>query len=376
VSAAFFISNAGVGLNQFCPGELWLDNKGVPINAHGGGVLHHEARYYWYGEHKTEGEAGNRAQVGVHVYSSHNLYQWKDEGIALEVENDPGSDIARDCILERPKVIHNKTTGKFVMWFHLEPNGTGYSSARSGIAVADQPTGPFHYVRSVRPNAGSWPMNVPDEWKKPLNPEELAEIKQRDFPGGPVPHYSLQGTFQRDFAAGQMARDMNLFVDDDGAAYHLYSSEENGVLQVSQLSEDYLQPNGRYVRLFPGQFHEAPALMKRRGKYFLFTSGCTGWHPNPARLSIADSIWGPWMELGNPCVGNEEEKVTTFESQSTFILPVAGRTDAYIFMADRWRPKNAIDGRYVWLPVLFKDDRPFLEWKNQWDLEVFGPNKA
>jgi len=351
-----------------------MDDKGVPINAHGGGILHHEGRYYWYGEHKIEGEAGNRAQVGVHVYSTNNLYQWKDEGIALEVEDNPESDIARDCILERPKVIHNKASGKFVMWFHLEPNGTGYSAARSGVAVADQPTGPFRYVRSVRPNAGSWPINVPDEWRTPLSSEELAEIKKRDFPGNPVPHYTFRGTFQRDFAVGQMARDMNLFVDDDEIAYHIYSSEENGVLHVSQLSEDYLQPIGRYVRLFPGRFHEAPALMKRRGKYFLFTSGCTGWHPNPARLSTADSIWGPWVELGNPCMGSEEEKSTTFESQSTFILPVAGKSDAYIFMADRWKPQNAIDGRYVWLPVLFQDDRPFVEWRDHWDLEVFGPN--
>jgi hypothetical protein len=37
------------------PGELWLDNHGVPINAHGGGLIFHQGRYYWFGEHKIEG---------------------------------------------------------------------------------------------------------------------------------------------------------------------------------------------------------------------------------------------------------------------------------------------------------------------------------
>lgn len=50
----------------FTPGELWPDNQGVHINAHGGGILVQGDTYYWFGEHKTEGKAGNRAQVGVH----------------------------------------------------------------------------------------------------------------------------------------------------------------------------------------------------------------------------------------------------------------------------------------------------------------------
>ena len=30
-----------------------------------------------------------------------------------------------------------------------------------------------------------------------------------------------------------MARDMTLFVDDDGTAFHIYASEDNGTLQIS-----------------------------------------------------------------------------------------------------------------------------------------------
>lgn len=95
---------ADAGLGKFRPGELWPDDKGVPINAHGGGILLHEGVYYWFGEHKIEGDAGNVAQVGVHVYSSRDLVHWRDTGIALPVSDDPKSEIVKGCIVERPKV--------------------------------------------------------------------------------------------------------------------------------------------------------------------------------------------------------------------------------------------------------------------------------
>jgi beta-xylosidase len=358
--------------SHFSPGELWPDTNGTPINAHGGGILHHQGIYYWFGEHKLEGTAGNKALVGVHVYSSRDLYNWKDEGIALPVSDDPESDITKGCILERPKVIHNRTTGKFVMWFHLELKQTGYASARSGVAVADHPTGPYQFIKSFRPNAGIWPQNVPDDQKKFLSREELAYVENLGMVGGPVPDYPKDLVFRRDYIGGQMARDMTIFVDDDGNAYHIHASEDNGALHISQLSDDYLSPRGRYSRFFPGRFHEAPTIMKRKGVYFLITSDCTSWAPNAARLSRGETIWGPWTELGNPCVGTADQIANTFESQSTHILTVADNPDSFIFMADRWRPKNAIDGRYVWLPIQFKDEVPFLTWEAQWDLGFFN----
>lgn len=112
-------------------------------------------------------------------------------------------------------------------------------------------------------------------------------------------------------------------------------------------------------------------MMKWRGRYFLFTSDCTGWAPNAARLSVADSIEGPWEELGNPCIGPGALIANTFESQPAFILPVPGRADAFIFVADRWRPRNPIDGRYVWLPLQFRHGVPVVEWRETWDLNVF-----
>ena len=306
---------------SFKPGEVWPDDKGVHINAHGGGILRVGDTYYWFGEHKTEGSAGNLAQVGVHCYSSKDLYNWEDEGIALSVvPDDTTSHIAKGCVLERPKVIYNKKNDQYVMWFHLEPRGAGYSGALSGVAVSKNVAGPYSFVNAFRPNAGFWPVNVQE-----LHPDSL----------------NLLG---RDQISGQMARDMNLFVDDDGIAYHIYSSEENSTLHISQLTDDYTSYSGKYARFFPGRFMEAPALFKQKGKYYLIMSGCTGWAPNAGRSAVASS----------------------FYSQSTYVLPVPGHADRFIYMGDRWTPENAIDGRYIWLPIRFEGEQPVIEWQSEW----------
>lgn len=349
----------------FQPGEVWPDNHGVHINAHGGGILYDNGVYYWFGEHKVEGSIGNTAQVGVHCYSSTDLYKWKDEGIALSVAPEgSGSDIEKGCVLERPKVIYNANTRKYIMWFHLEPKGMGYSGAKSGVAVSEKPTGPYQFIHSFRPNAGHWPMNVLD-----IHITRPVPSSGEQFSGGslPAPPDSLN-LLGRDMKGGQMARDMNLFVDDDGKAYHIYSSEENSTLHISLLSDDYTRYVGKYKRLFVGRHMEAAAMFKRKGKYYLIMSGCTGWEPNAARSAVADAPFGEWKELGNPCKGKDAE--WTFYSQSCYVLPVQGCNDCYIYMGDRWCPKNPIDGRYVWLPIQFEGDSFIIEWKDRWSLET------
>ncbi len=355
-------------LKEFTPKALWPDDRGVHINAHGGGLLEDGGIYYWFGEHKIAGKAGNNAEVGVHCYSSKDLYNWKDEGIALKVEEAPDHPITRGCILERPKVIFNKKTGKYVMWFHLELKNKGYSSAYAGTAVSDKPAGPYTFVRAGRVNPGKWPVNMPESEKTLEKAPEAPRLNSSAFPPGTNEYAFLK----RDFKQGQMSRDMTLFVDDDGKAYHIYSSEENGTTHIAELSDDYLSHSGKYVRAFPGRFMEAPAICKKDGKYYFIASGCTGWAPNTARSAVADSILGPWTEQGNPCTGPDAH--TTFRGQSTYILKAPGSRNDYIFMADQWTPDNAIDGRYIWLPIEFDGDRMKIQWREKWSLNDLKEN--
>lgn len=349
------------------PGEPWLDTDGCHINAHGGGVLHHEGLYYWFGEHKIEGAEGNRAYVGVSCYTSEDLLNWTNAGIALAVHEDAEAPLVKGCIIERPKVIYNERTRQFVMWFHHELKGKGYDAALTGLAVSSQAVGPYTYVKSINPHAGHWPLNFPLDLQKGLSAEDdldpFSEAGKRAVKDGLF--------VRRDFMRGQMARDMTLFVDDDGTAYHIYSSEENQTLHVGELTDDYLGFSGRYTRVLCGASNEAPALFKKDGVYYMISSGCTDWDPNPARSAVASHPFGPWIELGNPCIGTPEALATTFHSQSTFILPVAGQSGAFIFMGDRWVPENAIDGRYVWLPIRFEAGLPRIRWSDKWDLSAF-----
>ena len=348
--AMFAVRLSGAG--AFAPGEIWRDTAGQPINAHGGGMLLHNGTYYWYGELKegrtyviaaNESWGGTRVVAGgVQCYSSTNLYDWKNEGTVLpSVAEDPSHDLHCDKVMERPKVIFNAQTKKFVLWLHVD--SPDYKAARSGVAVSDSPTGPFKYLGSFRPNAGVWPVNVTTKDKSSGNP------------------------LARDFKGGQMARDMTLFVDDDGKAYQFYSSEENATMHVSLLSDDYLKPAGKYARIFIDRSMEAPAVFKRGGQYYFFASGCTGWEPNAARSAVAENIFGPWTELKNPCRGNDADK--TFYCQSTYVQPVQGMNGTYIAMFDRWKQWNLADSRYVWLPIEFDaKGNPGVRWLQRWAL--------
>lgn len=309
--AAVSTPAAAQTLKQFSPGIIWKDTQGEVINAHGGGVLFSRGTYYWYGEKR-----GQHASEGVNVYSSKDLYNWKAEGLALSPDESPESDITRGCLMERPKVIYNEKTGKYVMWFHLELKGQGYDAARAAVAVGDRPTGPFKFLKSFRPN-------------------------------------------------GNMSRDMTLFVDHDRTAYHIYSSRDNYDLRIAKLTGDYLSPTTEDKLLF-SQHREAPAIFRLNNLYYMITSGCTGWAPNRASVHVASSIWGPWEDKGDPMHG--PDAATTFGGQSTFILPVQGKKNKFIFMADKWNPKDLRDSRYLWLPAEVKDDGLSITWYESWRL--------
>jgi beta-galactosidase len=297
--------------NSFKPGAIWYDESREVINAHGGGILLVNKTYYWFGEKR-----GQHASEGVNVYSSKDLYSWKYEGVALSQSNDSQSDITVGCVMERPKVIYNPKTKKYVMWFHLELKGQGYKTARAGVAISDKVSGPYQFVKSFRPN-------------------------------------------------DNMSRDMTLFADEDGKAYQIYSSRENYDMRIVQLTDDYTSPTTKDKMIF-SEHREAPAIFKYNKKYYLITSGCTGWAPNRARMHVADSLFGEWKSLGDPLLGKGAD--STYGGQSTYILPVKGKNHSFVFMADRWNPRDLKDSRYLWLPVEFKDGLPFIEWKEDWKL--------
>ena len=363
-------------------GDIMYDNNGTEIQAHGGQVQKIGDTWYWYGEDKTN---GYRPVEGVHCYSSTDLYNWKDEGLALDAidvpdehygddsyvdltifetdeelkalygdyagqpSDDPAYEtkleevywnLAEDrCVMERPKVLYNESTGQYVMWWHCDgrtpTNTADYGKARAGVAVADNPAGPFKFV-------GAYLLaSDPDRTDHGFDSE-----------GGHV-------------------RDMNVFKDDDGTAYVLYSSEGNEVMYIARLNDSYTglaKDNedmvlGEDFAIISTDSREAPAMFKYNGMYYLITSGCTGWAPNQAQYAVAEDPLGPWTRMGNPCIGDTNNN--TFSTQSTCVIPVDPENGEYIYMGDRWTDdgvSNSLSAhpRYVWLPIEFGPDNTIM----------------
>lgn len=351
-------------------GQLWPDTEGQHINAHGGNIIYHGGTYYWYGEHRPF--HGFTTEKGIAVYSSTDICNWTNRGIALAVSTEPGHETERGCIMERPKVVYNAKTRKFVMLFHLELKGRGYDAARVAFAESDSPTGPFRYLRSTRLHANKWPFTMTQEqiaearqtdaarWTKWWTPEWRKEVEKGMY-------------LWRDMAGGQMSRDMTVYVDDDGRAYHITSSQENLTLLISELTDDYLDFTGKYTVVAPGGQNEAPCIVKHGQRYWLICSGCTGWAPNAARMFTAQSIWGPWQQMASPfkngsADGSEPYRNMgadkSFGSQGTYILTVGQQ---HIFMADIWNPRHLSQSMHLWLPIRYDEKGvPCIEWRQTW----------
>ncbi|MEU1401065.1 RICIN domain-containing protein [Streptomyces sp. NPDC005728] len=276
-------------------GTQFKDTSGNPVHAHGGGVIKAGSFYYWFGEDRN---SDNTFRY-VDAYRSTDLKNWEFRGHVLSQSSAPELATA---YIERPKVIYNATTGKFVMWMHKE-NGVDYSEARAAVAVSDTVDGTYTYRGSFRP-------------------------------------------------LGQyMSRDITTYVDTDGTAYMVSAANENYDLHLYKLTADYTGIESRLANPWPGGHREAPALFKRGGVYFMLTSGATGWNPNQQQYATATSLAGPWTGWKN--IGDS----TAYGSQTAYVLPVQGSSGtSYLYMGDRWGNSfggTVNDSRYVWLPLTF-----------------------
>lgn len=408
----------------------WLDT----LDLDGDGTA--EGGWIWYGEDKTR---NGKPIDGIRCYVSADLYNWTDKGTVLYTHDVlpialSGSSIAPNagaltalkataalpaptgeatqeqidaakaflaaydngdgtydedhlakafqnlysgyCIAERPKMLYNESTGQYVLVYHADaPSDAGlttwlksggampsrYSRASMGFAVSDTPYGPFKLVNVTR-------MNYVDGY-----------------------YDSSKG----------MARDMNVFLDDtdiDGNgvkdAYAIYSSEENKYMYVSLLNGDYTGPatagnvdsmtvdGGTSVKTFAARVlgtdqtaREAPAIFKYGGYYYMITSGTSGWTPNQARYHRAESIYGPYTAMGDPCIG--DTGATTFRSQPTAIIPVDAENGKFIYMGDRWIESALGTSGYMWLPIELNADgtlalRSYSDWTLN-ALDTLGP---
>ncbi|MCQ2432850.1 MAG: family 43 glycosylhydrolase [Clostridia bacterium] len=350
--------------NAIRPGQVWLDTNGNRIQAHGGSVMYIDGVYYWYGENKekTNGEDGVW-HYGVRCYSSRDLYNWEDRGLIIPPNvDDPESSLHPKRFMDRPHILYNEKTKKYVAWLKIMERDNTQDMT---VLTADNILGPYTIVR---------------EGVKPF---------------------------------GMSSGDFDLVKADDGKAYW-YFERVHSELICADLNDDYTDVTGYYSTHFPHHdgppfVREAPAHFMIGSKHYLFTSGTTGYYPNPSEVAVADTWHGPFTVLGDPHVGDDSH--TSFHSQISSVFRVQGKKNLYIACADRWLVNanehtydeigpwftllfsgkgkeakaladtfahplplvaNASQADYVWLPVTLNADvKPELRWHDEWRIEDF-----
>lgn len=292
------------------PGEVWPDDRGQHVQAHGGGIIRVNNVYYWFGEQRRQGiEPGHRL---VSCYSSKDLVNWRFLGDALDL-TDP-EQLGPGWVLERPKVFHNRKTKKFVMYAHLDD--AKYKVARVAVAVSDKVSGPYKYVKSFRP-------------------------------------------------LGCESRDIGQFIDDDGSAYLVFEDRPLKGFHIARLSEDYMDVE-KDVAVIRAPL-EGGAIVHHEGLYYAIGSALTGWKPNPNKYATAEKLEGPWSDFKDIA----PPETNTYGSQSTMMLKVAGKkATTIIFMADMWKPRTQWDSRYLWMPLEIGGGRLRLPEPKAWSLDV------
>ena len=313
--ACFVGMKASAAVDTIKPGAVWLDDRGQPIQAHGGGVIQLDDTFYWFGEDRTQ--TNTRAKRFASCYASKDLVHWQFRNQVLKLGN--VENLQHGWALERPKVFYNAKTKKYVMYFHLDgalPGETpGYNFARVGVATCDTVDGDYKYVNSFRP----------------------------------LEHES---------------RDIGQFIDDDGAAYLIFEDRPFG-FRIAKLSDDYLTLE-KEICLVPEHL-EGGALVHYQGLYYFVGSHLSGWDPNSNQYATSASLSGPWSELKD--IAPPETK--TYGSQSTMLFKVTGtKTTTVIFMGDIWKPRSLWDSRYLWMPLEIGDGKMQLPEPREWSLDV------
>ena len=348
------------------PGQPWLDTDGKPIHAHSPQIIVRDGVYYWYGENKERTISGSNVWTwGVRAYRSTDFYNWQDLGLIIEPDTvNPLSPLHYSQSLDRPHILYNKNTQKWVCWIK-SMDTDGYFV----ILQADRFEGPYQIVKSLKPEG---------------------------------------------FGVG----DFDMYVDEQSGKAYVWFERPHWEMICAELTDDYLGTNGRFsehfVGLRPPYTREAPAHFVRRGRHYMFTSGTTGYVPNPSQVCTFDQYHGEYADLGCPHVDDRWQD--SFSSQIASVVKLPGR-NLYVALADRWLPQMAnsdismrtvksyaerykehkpfdrdfttpktkdktdkrrgkwdttVDARYVFLPVTFSDEgKPTIEWKDEWRVEDY-----
>jgi arabinoxylan arabinofuranohydrolase len=233
-----------------------------------------EGRIYVYASHDVDGQTGYNMK-DYHVFSSNDLVNWQDHGVALDVAN-----IKWARILYAPDCAYSKVTGKYYLYF---PNG----GTNIGVAVSDSPGGPFV-----------------------------------DALGGPLVDIHTPGVEDVDWIF-----DPACFVDDDGQAYLYFGGgmpDTGDNARVIRLGADMVSlADASATVISAPDFFEASFMHRRGGKYYFSYSTTTATHAATIDYMMSDNPMTGFSYVGtvlpNPTLNynqNNHHSIVEYEGSS------------------------------------------------------------
>lgn len=286
-------------------GEMWKDTNGNEVQAHGAGFLQVGDTWYMIGEDRSD-----PWHPDVNMYSSKDLVNWTFERKIIE-NGVTHPELGKTRMIERPKLMYCAKTGKYVVWCHWE--SSNYGASEAGVFYCDSVNGAYKFHWGGRP-------------------------------------------------LGVKSRDCNVFVDDDGTAYFISTIDENRHLGLFKLSDDYLSAV-EYTELFKWKSREAPAIVKVDGMYYMLSSACTGWAPNPCKLACSTSLTSGWSELKE--LGNK----IAFDTQAASILTIKGSKEtSYLYVGDRWQDPTLPESKTIIFPIDFANGNCEFDYARRFDI--------
>lgn len=220
------------------------------------------------------------------TFSSSNLKDWKDEGIIIDLKKDVSW---ADGNAWAPCIIEKETGKNKYKYYYYFSGGKEGEPKKIGVAVSDDPTGPFV------------------DMGKPLI------------------------DFKPDGVKGGQEIDPDVFSDPKTGKNYIYWG--NGYLGAAELNKDMVSIKKNTVKMMtPDQtFREAIYVFYRNGiYYFLWSEDDTGSANYKVRYATAKSPLGPLtIPLDNIVIMKDESK-GIYGAGHNSILQVPGKDEWYI----------------------------------------------
>lgn len=307
---AEYLANRPDGWVTIKNGNAWTaTNTGATVHAHGPGFIRVGDIWYMCGEDRAAAPSAPWTP-DVNLYSSVDLVHWKFEKKIIE-NGVTTPELGHGRFIERPKLMYNPKTAKYVVWCHYEQGNYGASEA--ACFECDSVNGAYRRVWSGRP-------------------------------------------------LDTKSRDCNVFQDDDGTAYFISTTDENSNLGLFRLSDDYHKAVEKSV-LCPRQGREAPAIVRVDNRYFMFNSACSGWEPNQCKMAYTTNLKTGWTSLAN--VGNHY----AYDTQAAAILTIKGtKQTTYLYVGDRWQDPDLHGTKTIMFPITFNGSSVSLDYRERFDI--------